>query len=299
VRVTIEDSDPEYPGFIVEKNPPTTSAFGFEFNANLVLTWIKVFIEDFRSQKNAAAAQADVVAHSMGGDVTRTLLNLDGYAGTDSFGTGVVHKLITIGTPHLGSPLAVQLLQDSNSLMRTMLAESGLYSFRFVNWGPRWEHGGVGDLQGDGQGGLLSDALGKIKNGKSVQTAVIAGNLTATYLAFLDSPTSNAAYIRSACYGNPLAANLTSTGWPKVMGGTGESDGIVPIKSQLPVPAAYTAPGVLHSPGTRNLGFSIGIPGFRHGPPSELDPDPTGGIPAQVIRLLNERVRSDDFHPLP
>ena len=113
-----------------------------------MLTWIKVFIEDFRSQKNAAAAQADVVAHSMGGDVTRTLLNLDGYAGTDSFGTGVVHKLITIGTPYLGSPLAVQLLQDSNSLMRTMLAESGLYSFRFVNWGPRWEHGGVGDLQG-------------------------------------------------------------------------------------------------------------------------------------------------------
>jgi hypothetical protein len=42
----------------------------------------------------------------MGGLVVRQAEQLAGFLGTDSFGYGYVHELITIGTPHLGSPLA-------------------------------------------------------------------------------------------------------------------------------------------------------------------------------------------------
>lgn len=53
-----------------------------------------------------AVVQADVVAHSMGGDIARVMPTVTGFANQTNYGLGPVHKLITIGTPHQGSPLA-------------------------------------------------------------------------------------------------------------------------------------------------------------------------------------------------
>jgi triacylglycerol esterase/lipase EstA (alpha/beta hydrolase family) len=52
---------------------------------------------------SVAAVQADVVAHSMGGDVARTMPTLATFTGQSTYGLGPVHKLITIGTPHRGN----------------------------------------------------------------------------------------------------------------------------------------------------------------------------------------------------
>jgi hypothetical protein len=56
--------------------------------------------------------QADVVAHSMGGDIARTMAGLSNFTSQSNYGLGPIHKLITIGTPHLGTPLATDLIDS-------------------------------------------------------------------------------------------------------------------------------------------------------------------------------------------
>ena len=53
-----------------------------------------------------AATQADVVGHSMGGLMTRGLIQQSDYFQASNFNKGFVHRLITIGTPHHGSGIA-------------------------------------------------------------------------------------------------------------------------------------------------------------------------------------------------
>lgn len=52
------------------------------------------------------ARQLDVVGHSMGGLVTRYFAN---FPSSTSLPSGIVHSLVTIGTPHTGSKLATEL----------------------------------------------------------------------------------------------------------------------------------------------------------------------------------------------
>lgn len=58
-----------------------------------------------------ASAAVDVVAHGTGGLLARQHIGRIGYEGANNFGRGDVHKLITINTPHLGSDLAVALME--------------------------------------------------------------------------------------------------------------------------------------------------------------------------------------------
>src|SRR6202034_1189105 len=120
-------------------NPPlhvvNPNALGFAFNIGSVQYYITEALRKFRSQ-NAAAAQVDVVAHSMGGVITRTLENSTYFTGISNFGNGEIHKVITIGTPHLGSPAATDMLVSSppaasNECLRSIFAKNGnlaLYS---------------------------------------------------------------------------------------------------------------------------------------------------------------------------
>jgi Tol biopolymer transport system component/pimeloyl-ACP methyl ester carboxylesterase len=63
-----------------------------------------------------ATTQVDVVGHSMGGLLTRIHIASAYNARDENFGKGDVHKLITLDTPHLGSPLARWLVSDQNEL---------------------------------------------------------------------------------------------------------------------------------------------------------------------------------------
>ncbi len=143
-----------------------------------------------------ASAQADVVAHSLGGLMVRFSETLADFTQRGAFGAAKVHKLITIGTPHQGSPLALDVVLGSpqppqgivpqgpnNNCTRTFLAENGSVSFTtvaigttasFTNWS-----GAIGDLQGDGNGGSLSAAINAIQQGTgpTVPTALIAGTM--------------------------------------------------------------------------------------------------------------------------
>ena len=53
-----------------------------------------------------AASQVDIVAHSMGGLMARGFVQQPDYMKQDNFMKGSIHRLITIGTPHLGGPLS-------------------------------------------------------------------------------------------------------------------------------------------------------------------------------------------------
>jgi pimeloyl-ACP methyl ester carboxylesterase len=94
-------------------------------------------VETYRS-KGIALTQVDVVGHSMGGLMTRAAIQQPDYKRPSNFNKGSIRRLITIGTPHLGTPLARFLLADTNSTLLGIAETHGL--------GPTGE-GAVADLR--------------------------------------------------------------------------------------------------------------------------------------------------------
>lgn len=85
---------------------------------------IKDFIKEYKTAEQVAAVQANVVTHSMGGNLVRMLPLLGStYFRDDNFQRGDVHKLINIGTPHFGSELAKELrTKKTKFLCRTLFS---------------------------------------------------------------------------------------------------------------------------------------------------------------------------------
>ena len=262
------------------------SALGLGYTSPLVLTQIAQYLNEFRSVQNAAAAQADVVVHGMGGVIARAAVQLPNYNAPESFSLGNINKLITIGTPHLGTPFASALLKNDNTCVREILASAGKFSFASATVDGGNVSGGIGDLQGNGFGGGLSPALAKIQQsgGDTAPVGLIAGVMTNGNTNNLDSVTGMAAFIRQAC-GGSMAAHLTASGWDNVAGDA--SDAMVPLTSQVAGMFAIPVFGMVHSTGMEELGFSS---------PSELDAQ---SVNAAVTILLNASARSFSFHPLP
>lgn len=95
------------------------NASSFVTGAPVVGSQIRNFLAQFRKQQGVAAMQAQVVAHSMGGMVTRTLGLCGGALQCPAGQKNVpfvygkeVSRMITIGTPHQGSNLATYLSMD-------------------------------------------------------------------------------------------------------------------------------------------------------------------------------------------
>src|SRR5205823_2574162 len=111
----------------------------------------------------------------------------------------------------------------------------------------------------------------------------VAGIESATNLSGLSCIRCHASALRacSATNGDPLSVEVTPQNWPNIF--AQDSDGIVPLTSQLDRLGGVQVPGIIHSGGLEELNF-IG--------PSELDP---GAVPQAVINLLNESVTGPDF----
>ena len=259
------------------------STLGFLYAATQVLPQVRAAVADYKYSSAAggqiAAIQVDVVAHSMGGDVTRTLPLLSGYAGQDTYIQGYVHKLITLDTPHLGTPVAADALSANNNCVQVLMANKSKFIIGTAVVNNASVNGAVGDLQ---QG---SNA---ITNLQSLPTAMIAGRMTTSQLGGAGQNLTGA-IIRFFCgtiANDPLANALNPLDWLGEMGG--DSDGIVPLSSQFNGNSAYsiTTAGAsqntfpaIHSQGIATLGFL---------PPTILDQ--ASGAPTQVINLLNTPV---------
>jgi pimeloyl-ACP methyl ester carboxylesterase len=90
-----------------------TNAARFRQNLGRPREFIDRALQAARRDK-IAVTQVDVVGHSMGGILTRNHINLQNYKRNENFMQGDVHKLITLNTPHLGSPLANRLIALGN-----------------------------------------------------------------------------------------------------------------------------------------------------------------------------------------
>jgi hypothetical protein len=264
------------------------SALGIGYSAPLLLSQIAQYVNEFRTVENAAASQADVVVHGMGGVIARASVQLPDYAAPESYGQGSIDKLITVGTPHLGTPLATALLRNDSDCFRGILAAAGQFSFASATVDGASVAGGAGDLVGNGFGGALSPALARIQQsgGLTAPVALVAGSMDNGSTSSLSDPRSVATFIRTACSATPLASSLTAAGWPGVLGQA--SDAFVPRTSQLAGRNGQEFSGLVHSEGMEELGFN---------PPGELDPQ--NPVVAAVISLLNASVRSNSFQTLP
>jgi hypothetical protein len=225
----------------------------------------------------------------MGGDVTRTLPQIPGYADPSTFGLGYVHKLITIDTPHWGSPLASALHDptQNNSCVRTALSIVRLYAFLSVSTPSSARiSGATGDLEEQTANVLTSNALIALHQRNAlIPTAMIGGMMTTAQNAGAGKSLLGATLV-AACgnklTANPLAQKLNATAWPTLMGG--DSDGVVPLDSQFDKEQATysnstnTKYGV-HSAGAVQLGFLK---------PTVLDQ--ASGVPEEVVSLLNTAV---------
>jgi pimeloyl-ACP methyl ester carboxylesterase len=293
-EIAITDSSPAYSAKSLLK--AKANSMGFAFNVPEVKRQMTTWLEEFRldrqnpAQIPVAASQFDVVAHSMGGDIARTLPLQDTFLNKRNFRRGALHKVITIGTPHQGTPLPGYILAPESACMRDVLDGTGHAFTTATVKGKTWS-GAVGDLATESTGiQAIQGTLNSVPvppGTPPVPTAMIAGQYT--NWASLDSGVVASLIRNIQCPGDPLAQLLTGTGWPTIFGGAA-NDVMVSVDSQLnggDTVANFLAQGFLHAPSLSSLSFSL---------PSELDSNTI--ISNQVIQLLNTPISDSIFKPL-
>ena len=89
------------------------NARSFSTNSWDLLSYIDRILGTIRDS-HTAITRVDVVCHSMGGDIARTAIRNQGAYSGRTFGKGLIRRLITLGTPHMGSPFADLLWEMHN-----------------------------------------------------------------------------------------------------------------------------------------------------------------------------------------
>lgn len=232
------------------------SHFGFSFNSPRVLKLLKRELQDFARGQNplgfqVAAAQGDIVAHSMGGLIARYMPTLREYYDPENYGIGYIHKMVSIGTPHLGTPQATFILSPAARCARELGARFESLNFAVATVKKKSGQiveiaGATEEMRGDGNlaEGVRSAALERINmRADPFPIATIAGDAT-PLLYLLDGIRQPASGMRFACPQDPYAQRHTSLDYPKIFdpivfdGVTGSnipvaSDGSVPVTSAL------------------------------------------------------------------
>jgi hypothetical protein len=91
---------------------PHARTFDGQFAVRRLIETTDIALWD-RRRKGMAAAQVDLIGHSEGGLIARSRVasQFSPYETLASYNRGSFHKIITVGTPHLGSPLADWLVE--------------------------------------------------------------------------------------------------------------------------------------------------------------------------------------------
>lgn len=217
------------------------SALGFTYNAPIVLQQLKNYLNTFRlgmfggSATNpigvpVAAVQMDLVGHSMGGLVSRAMTDLGDYYAPETLNGGYIHKLITVGTPHLGSPYAQEMVKPLNWCPRILKGFQGdRFVFQATTSNGQVIDGAMKELQQITDINDTSNAaLYQLNHGpvlRLLPTAMIAGVMPAVQVAAITTSAA-AAFLREVCNTSSLAQFLTVGAYPLLMGST-QTDGLV------------------------------------------------------------------------
>ena len=252
---------------------------GVRYNAPSVLTQITNAIKEFKTGKipvklPAAAIQADVVVHSLGGLMTRYLPLVKGFT-HDTLGQGVVNKLITINTPHLGTPLATRFMQQQGFTTRCVarvLTAAGSIIVRRVRPEYDWVDSAIFDLTENSP--IVTDLANM--NVRAFPTARVAS----TYDNWVTMDIAGL-FVKQVCPDDDVAQAMTGTGWRVLM--KGENDGVVNINSQqagVAFPPVEFFPRRAHTDALSKVGFV--------GPYVTTDAE----VSQRVIDLLNTPLSS-------
>lgn len=130
------------PEFLKIANYKSTNDERFERNQNVVPDEVNSILNTLLS-KRVSCGKVDIVAHSMGGLVTRYYLQSSNYRND-------INRLITLNTPHSGSHLANLLLDKNTPLWdKLFFCQIGLLVSNFPDLGASCYDGAVEDLQVD------------------------------------------------------------------------------------------------------------------------------------------------------
>ena len=94
----------DYKEYNSETFDPYNKIFG-NYGINSTRIAIHDILKDYH-YFSIAASQVDIVAHSMGGLMARGFVQQPDYKRKENYMKGSIHRLITIGTPHLGGHLS-------------------------------------------------------------------------------------------------------------------------------------------------------------------------------------------------
>ena len=106
-----------------------TNDQAFAVNQGVLGRYLRLYKRPLKSLNQLAFTQVDVLGHSMGGLLTRLYTQTPNYERSENFNQGDVNRLITLDTPHLGSPFGNKIMniRDSNPLtgfyLETILAK--------------------------------------------------------------------------------------------------------------------------------------------------------------------------------
>jgi hypothetical protein len=151
-------------GLRVSGDYELTNAAAFRVNNNTP-NWNIIDALQQLNKSGFAAAQADVIGHSMGGLLTRIWTQDPRFHNSRlNYGAGNVHKLITIDSPHLGSFSANALALLTVNFTLTQLANQ---------WGWSINTGAVQDLQTSSPAIELMNNNSHLSN---TRASVIAGS---------------------------------------------------------------------------------------------------------------------------
>jgi pimeloyl-ACP methyl ester carboxylesterase len=221
-------TDPRFSPLLEAANYAGSNGLSVSFNEYFVFSQMTQWIAQFAIQNEVAATQADIVAHSMGGLIARDMVRDPRFYSSGNYGSGTIHKLITIDTPHNGSDFA-PLLVFSKPLGECPLAFS---------LGGHTVAGGVEDLIPN------SALLNSLNSGPAtIISHAIVGEASSTQEstseALINDPDSLVPW---------LCHNLLGNGFESIF--SGSSDLIVSASSQqfgFISSAVSLSPGTIHA----------------------------------------------------
>jgi len=237
-KVSIENSSPPISSELRERSPARGSSLGIDHAADVVMEQLRDYLEDFRFGTNnfgaqVAAAQVDIVGHSMGALVSRAITyRSDFLLDPVTLGTGYVHKIVSVGGPHKGSPIAAEMNERSNACFLSWsyagisLIGDGLYTFydcptcvsATSSQMPKGKYvgpGAIGDLRGNVDGSGLSQILNSRLTKASANprpVAYVSARLSDVNEVAFNEPS----YVLREIVGIPIKVPNANAPWVKV-----------------------------------------------------------------------------------